>query len=217
MGGALTGFVDGYCERTAPGLLDEPLNAATNLAFMLAAIVLWRLAARSGNQGDRLVVLPILLLFLTGVGSLAFHMLANRLSGALDILALSACLLLTIYAAARRGLGLGPGLALAWPLAMLVCAGVAGWLVPLPGSGYLGAFVVGLAMAVALLWHQRPGAFWVTGATVVFIPAYIMRAFDLPFCQSMPSGTHFGWHLLSALVLYLAIHPLAVRSHTLRR
>ena len=33
-----TAYVDGYCERVAPGLWGEPLNAVTNLAFVLAAI-----------------------------------------------------------------------------------------------------------------------------------------------------------------------------------
>jgi hypothetical protein len=31
--------IDLYCERTAPGLLNEPLNAISNLAFFAAAIV----------------------------------------------------------------------------------------------------------------------------------------------------------------------------------
>jgi hypothetical protein len=29
--------MDAYCERTAPGLLAEPLNAITNTSFLIAA------------------------------------------------------------------------------------------------------------------------------------------------------------------------------------
>ena len=36
--------IDIYCERTGPGLLAEPVNAITNLAFLLAAAACWRLA-----------------------------------------------------------------------------------------------------------------------------------------------------------------------------
>ena len=33
--------VDHYCERTDPGIWAEPLNALTNLAFIIAAWLLW--------------------------------------------------------------------------------------------------------------------------------------------------------------------------------
>ena len=35
-------FLDKYCERTAAELFNEPLNAITNLAFLLAAYLAWR-------------------------------------------------------------------------------------------------------------------------------------------------------------------------------
>jgi hypothetical protein len=41
------GYVDGYCERVAPGLWGEPLNAVSNIAFLVAAVAVW-LAARHG-------------------------------------------------------------------------------------------------------------------------------------------------------------------------
>ena len=212
MGASPFGFIDGYCERTAPGLLNEPLNAVTNLAFVVAAILLWRLARRENTAADRLVSLPILFVLLTGLGSFAFHTMANRLGAALDVLALSTCLLLTVYDGARRWLGWSPGLALLWPGGMIVASALTGWLVPLPGAVYLGAFVTGMAMAVMLGRGAHPAAPWVAGAAVVFIPSYAMRSLDLPFCQMLPMGTHFGWHLLNAVVLYLAIRPLAVRT-----
>ncbi len=33
--------VDAYCERTGPDYWSEPLNALTNLAFLLAALWVW--------------------------------------------------------------------------------------------------------------------------------------------------------------------------------
>jgi hypothetical protein len=36
--------IDAYCERLGPGLWAEPLNALTNLAFIVAALICaWRL------------------------------------------------------------------------------------------------------------------------------------------------------------------------------
>ncbi len=41
-------YMDAYCERTAPGLLKEPLNAITNSSFLIAAWAAWFLAHRLG-------------------------------------------------------------------------------------------------------------------------------------------------------------------------
>ena len=37
----------GYCERCGPGLLAEPINASTNLSFLIAAWAAWFLARRA--------------------------------------------------------------------------------------------------------------------------------------------------------------------------
>ena len=38
--------LDLYCERLSPGLLAEPLNALSNLAFLYAALTIWRTAGQ---------------------------------------------------------------------------------------------------------------------------------------------------------------------------
>ena len=37
-------MIDLYCERFGPGIWAEPINALTNLAFLVAAFAAWRLA-----------------------------------------------------------------------------------------------------------------------------------------------------------------------------
>ena len=51
--------IDMYCERTDPGLWSEPLNALTNLAFLLAAALLWRQAGRGAGRDTRVLILLI--------------------------------------------------------------------------------------------------------------------------------------------------------------
>ena len=36
--------IDGYCERVDPSYWAEPVNAVTNLAFVLAALIVWRIS-----------------------------------------------------------------------------------------------------------------------------------------------------------------------------
>ena len=43
--------VDDYCERLGHGLLAEPANALSNLAFVAAAVALWRLQGSLTARG----------------------------------------------------------------------------------------------------------------------------------------------------------------------
>ena len=43
-------MIDLYCERQAPGLGAEPINALTNLAFLVSAWATWRLMRRRAER-----------------------------------------------------------------------------------------------------------------------------------------------------------------------
>lgn len=202
-------YIDGYCERLAPGFWDEPLNAVTNLSFIIAALLLWRLARREGTALRPSFMIPTALLFLTGVGSFLFHTLANGWSAIADVAALGLCLLATIHFYAMRWLGQRWYFALAWPLAMLGLAFVFGALAPVPGAFYLGPLAAGAAMAVACRAVGHPAWRWVAAAVIVFLPSFFFRSIDGAVCESIPFGTHFLWHILNGVVLGLAIRPLA--------
>src|SRR6186997_2753218 len=83
--------IDLYCERTAPGLLNEPLNAASNLAFLIAALVATRVARRDPSaRSDGFLWLLIALVYLIFAGSTAFHTFANAWSRLADTLPIAA-------------------------------------------------------------------------------------------------------------------------------
>lgn len=205
----LLDHVDYYCERTAPGLWNEPLNAFTNLAFIVSAYFLWRRARATGAvKAGPCTTVPIALLFLTGLGSLALHVTATRLGALFDTIALSACLLATVLAGAIRWLSWRWWAALAWPAGMALLAVAAGRWIDLPGASYLGALATGAALAVLLVLRGHHAWQWLAGALLIFLPSYALRTVDLPLCETLPHGTHFAWHVLNAVVLYLAIRPL---------
>lgn len=198
-----------YCERVAPGLLGEPLNAVTNAAFLVAAWWLWRLARRHGTASDPMLVILLLLLVATGLGSFALHTTATAWGGAVDTAALSLCLLTTIFFGARRWLGWSWLAALVWPAGMIGAAVVLGRLVPVAGAMYLGPFATGLVMALWLLAARHPAGRFVATAVLVFVPSFVFRTLDQPLCGAFPAGTHFLWHCLNAVVLGFAIAPFA--------
>ena len=78
-------MIDIYCERVGPGLWAEPVNALTNLAFILAALASWRLARQHGRLRVDIVLL-IALVAAIGIGSSLFHTFANRWSAAADVI-----------------------------------------------------------------------------------------------------------------------------------
>lgn len=195
--------IDAYCERLGPGLLAEPLNALTNLAFLLAAAVL---ARRLRGTGDRLGWALTGILAVIGLGSGLFHTLANAWAALADVLPIAAFVLVYLYAANRAFLGLGRLSSLALTLCFLPCAALAGWLfslLPFLGSSAGYAPIPPLILGYAYVLRRRApdtaqGLALGAGLLVLSLAA---RTLDAPSCAWFPVGTHFLWHLLNAAML----------------
>ncbi len=77
-------IMDAYCERVGPGLLAEPLNAVSNVSFLLAALAAWVLATRTGALSAGVRVL-IAIGASVGIGSILWHTYPTSLTLILDI------------------------------------------------------------------------------------------------------------------------------------
>ena len=58
------------CERIRPGLIGQPANTISSLAFVAAAVPIWRLARSPRSRAWKLVAAA---LAFEGVGSVAYH------------------------------------------------------------------------------------------------------------------------------------------------
>jgi hypothetical protein len=193
--------VDGYCERLGPGYWAEPVNALTNAAFVIAALIMWRRAAGQPMAQAMAVALAAI-----GVGSWLFHTHANRLTGLADVAAIAVFILLYLFAASRDFLGLKPWQAGLATLAFLpyAAATVPLWAM-LPGLGSSAGYapVPVLILFYAWLLRRRAPATargLVAGAAILIV-SLTFRTLDEPLCGAFPLGTHFLWHVLNAVML----------------
>lgn len=193
--------VDGYCERLGPGYWAEPVNALTNLAFVLVAVAVWpRLLGRPTGQAMAAV------LALIGLGSWLFHTHANRLTGLMDVLPILAFILLYVFAATRDFLGARPWVAGGVAVAFVPFAAAT---VPLfamiPGLGSSAGYApVPLLIAGYALALRRRAPDTARGLAVgagLLVVSLAFRTLDAPLCAAWPLGTHFLWHLLNAVML----------------
>lgn len=198
--------VDLYCERSGAALLAEPINALTNLAFLVAAgVAFWQWHRRGGK--DFPVLGLILILTLIGMGSLLFHIFATRAAMLADVIPIALFVFGYFFLVLRRFLRLElvPALvilaafiALSQSLPFFVSPdalnGSFEYLLPLAALIVLGFFTPGRMRRQGLL-----------AAAALFAVSLAFRTIDNTVCASIPLGTHFIWHLLNAGVLYLLI------------
>ncbi len=201
-----TEHIDLYCERTGPGLWAEPLNALSNLAFIAVAIILWRKAGRGAPFDLRLL---IGLIAAVGVGSGAFHTVATRGTAILDIAFIAIFVVAYHQRFQVRLLNRSNTAAWAGVGIFLVLAGgfiaASQLLPPLPLNGseiYLPPFALLLACAARARPRAPATARWLTAASALFVLSLACRAVDQRVCDAWPVGTHVGWHLLNAAMLY---------------
>ncbi len=212
--------IDSYCERLGPEFWAEPLNAVTNGAFLAAALyalVLWRRA--EARDGPALWLIAVT--FIVGAGSFLFHTFANRWSLLADVLPIAVFIYGYFLLAMRRYLNLGTVAAIAVTALFALFNMSFGrlWLGILPGVtlngsvGYIPAALALPAVGIAcLLAGAKEAGRALLAAACVFALSLLFRSIDEAICATIPAGSHFLWHGLNALVLFILmkaaiVHP----------
>jgi len=205
--------IDIYCERLDIGIWAEPINAVTNIAFILAAIIMW-LRCKNLVEGKILSFL----LFSIGCGSFLFHTYAQAWAALLDVTAILIFILTYIFLANRRFLAWSKmvsliGVILFFPYQLLLAS-------ILSNIQFFGSSVQYIPVAIlifiysGLLRKSEPnlsrGLF--IGAAILCL-SIISRTVDEPLCSILSVGTHFVWHILNAIMLSWMIEIL--RRHML--
>jgi Ceramidase len=211
-------YMDAYCERTAPGLLNEPLNAITNSSFLIAALAAWYLAKPLGRLSTGIQIL-IWLAASVGIGSLLWHTVPNGWTLLLDIIPILIFLIWFFWLYMRSVAGMPIPLVLAAIAAFLVASILAQRGANLLHGAlyYTPALVLLFVLGVFHARERATARFTLLASAGVYALALFFRTIDLEVCSSFPIGTHFLWHSLNGLAAYLAMRCLILsRSSRVR-
>ncbi|MBL8471958.1 MAG: ceramidase domain-containing protein [Rhodocyclaceae bacterium] len=200
-----------YCERQDSAFWGEPFNAASNLAFLLAAWAGWRLLRARGAAAPDLYAL-VLLMACVGGGSFAFHTTATRWAELADMGFIALFQLVFLQRLLVRVFRRSTAAACAW-LILFIAAdrACAAWLPADLWNGSIAYAPALIALASASLVarrQQQSAARPLTAACALFTFSLALRSADRAVCAWLPAGTHAGWHLANAAVLYLLLAAL---------
>lgn len=206
-------MIDLYCERLSDGYLAEPVNALSNIAFFIAALYAWKYSKQQAVDTVQFRLL-IALMIAIGVGSLLFHLFANKASQLADLIPIFLFQLMFLWIYMKNVLHY------IWPVRiflsiLLLISIVVGSQYPhyLNGSMlYAPTLMVMVLISFYHLQKSPQGRHLSTGALILFCLSLAMRTIDNASCQYFDVGTHFLWHLLNGMVIFLMYKLLVISS-----
>lgn len=195
-----------YCERLDDRFWSEPLNAVSNAAFLIAAASAYAILRRRGAR-DAPALTLIGVTASVGLGSFAFHTLATRGAMLLDVIPIAIFIYGYFFLALRRFFRLGAWMAAGVTFAFAAASfAVDASFTGLNGSiAYLPALAALISFSALLRPRDREAARGLGLAATTFAASLVFRTMDRDVCGVFALGTHFVWHMLNALVLWLLL------------
>jgi hypothetical protein len=198
--------VDLYCERTDPSFWAEPFNAVTNASFLIAALIAfiqWR--RRGGNDWPALALVVVTAAI--GIGSFIFHTVATSGAANFDTVPIAVFIYGYLLLALRRYLALSLIVSLGVLVAFSAFNYLEALVVPRGALNGSHAYLPALAALIAVAWpvrRERAGRLMFAAAGTLVV-SLTFRSIDMAVCDALPLGTHFLWHSLNGLALYLLL------------
>lgn len=200
--------IDIYCERIGSAFWDEPLNAISNISFIIAAWFAWYLAQGKTDKVAYEVKLLAALIAMIGLGSFLFHTLAVRWSMYADVIPISLYQGTFLYFYLRNISKLSH-VVVTIILLLFLWMHLNVGLVPIPSLNGSIVYVPTLLFLWGIGYYhlnsKKHFAWGLLVASSLLTISLVFRSIDFNVCESLSIGTHSLWHLLNGLVLYLTV------------
>lgn len=202
-------YLDGYCERAGmAGFWAEPLNAVTNLAFILAAVMAIAYYRKTPIALKKSLEVPFLIFILIaiGIGSGAWHTLATKSAMLGDVIPIALFIHIYMVTFLIRIMRFRLLPAVAFWLGFLGFSFAVEYFLPndlLNGTlMYIPTYLVLLLFLGILARRGHEARKPLQTVIAIWTFSLIFRTIDIEICPTFHTGTHFLWHVLNAVVLY---------------
>ena len=195
--------MDFYCERTNNQIFNEPINAISNIFFIIVSISLFKILRK--NQSDKIYYVQPILIFFIGIGSFLFHLKPNLITLYSDIIPIFLFSLSFIFLFNRNVIKISN---LNSALLFILFFTLLLFITPklkyeiLNGSEFYFANYFFLAMYTIWLYFKKSDFFQLLFLGFIFFNlSILLRSIDNHICNYLSIGTHFLWHFFNAYLL----------------
>lgn len=209
-------YLDHYCERINTEIWNEPFNIFTNVAFLFVGYLLYQKAKSSSSKNQKPhpdIWILISCIFIIGIGSAIWHILAQYWALWFDRTPILAFISLFIISCLVRIFELSLLKAIIFFLLFQVINTLVLTALPpdtLNGSLFYLPTGVLLFTITLILWLQNQPIvkYYFLAGSITFVIAIVFRTIDLSVCNSFSIGTHFVWHILIAITIFMLMSGL---------
>ena len=189
-----------YCERNSIETFAEPLNAISNVAFVLCGIIFFLRKGMIKNP------LPYSVIFI-GLSSFLFHYIPISFFSTLDVFSILLFVVLYNTLLTRKILNYSYFKSALSSFILILLSFLLGILfsktIISTSSFYLG--LLSYMIYIAFLLKKVSNIKYFLIAIILFSISLIFRSVDIYLCDFISFGTHFVWHILNSLVIYFLI------------
>ncbi len=195
--------MDFYCERTNEQIFNEPVNAISNIFFIIVSLSLIKILRK--NQSNKIYYIQPILIFFIGIGSFLFHLNPNIITLYSDVIPIFLFSLSFIFFFNRDVININY---LNNALLFLLFFFLFLFITPklnyeiLNGSEFYFANYFFLTMYTIWLYLKKSDFFQLLLLGFIFFNlSILLRSLDNHICEYFSIGTHFLWHFLNAYLL----------------
>lgn len=211
--------IDIYCERIDPNFWAEPINAISNISILLGSIFgLFFISKVSSSGGVKLDKFQAYLAgffgVITSIGSFLFHTFANSLTILMDVIPISLFQITVIHFFLHKVFNLRISIRV---ISILVFAFISIGL----DQEYFHKFFNGSMTYFPSLFMLFGFSYWARAkkeleiangllvSGVVFFISLIARSLDMQVCDLFSIGTHFIWHTLNGVLIFVILKTIS--------